>query len=717
MGNITYNPDSKPAQLCGFNKKIFTPTFPQIATILYSAVGAVFVYGIILILVRRARSRALLVADSFAAYSVLLPSYVPILYLGVLSAIVQILVCISYALLCDSSYLGARPNLWGFNVWNSILYAIYVFSYDVYAAIVVIYVSLNSVSKRSLFRAGILGLIIAGTSSLISALGVDYVSISPKLNRSFDFEMQIASSVLHVLLMLILFLRPGKRRRSARLFIFHAVTWRLIQIGVFAWSLQRELDGKLTTNPPTWVLLLIGILRTSLLPIVVYLTLLLDTLHWRGVLGRNKLSSVTFLALPRYPTSDSATENLQMLLDDAENLFIDHAFLKIDYLNLLGRGASSSVFRGKLTISKPGVAISVLYRQLISLLTCTSHCFTTTSSWKNNLWCCTGENHNDNIQPSTNSSPRFVDVAVKMYTPPELDVDTVKSFAQETRAWSALSRLVIASYNPEDIESRDVQGDEELVLLLNKRPCNLVRFYGLTVLPPHLALVFDFCEGGSLQDWIESGYKTADVSLRRRLCLAKDCALAVFFLHSRGFLHRDIKTANFLLKGERCLLTDFGTCIFQDDLERRSSMSVISSTTVGTIDYMAPELLMSLENPIIETIPNRTSNSNSNSESSSLPPYQRIARYSPSSDVYALCVVLAGILTLKKPFPKLREWDIRRLVLQGVAPFELPLNVLGVTSTESTVVEKLVLAICRGFAFNPQDRPKVEEIVKILEME
>ncbi|ETW03269.1 TKL protein kinase, variant [Aphanomyces invadans] len=134
--------------------------------------------------------------------------------------------------------------------------------------------------------------------------------------------------------------------------------------------------------------------------------------------------------------------------------------------------------------------------------------------------------------------------------------------------------------------------DDEVCLFSKEAACNaqlshpnIVRFYGLCVVPPSICLVFEFCDLGSLESILQAQRRTGDAwDLRTKLKACLDACRAVAYLHSfhPPLLHRDIKTANYLLSSSDNLLklSDFG----ESNLLGPKNDGTM--TVVGTVDFM-----------------------------------------------------------------------------------------------------------------------------------
>jgi hypothetical protein len=109
-----------------------------------------------------------------------------------------------------------------------------------------------------------------------------------------------------------------------------------------------------------------------------------------------------------------------------------------------------------------------------------------------------------------------------------------------------------------------------------------------------LWLVTDYCELGSLYDFLNHNA----VNVKTMLKLATSAVAGVAHLHMSiqgmqgkpAMAHRDIKSRNYLVKKDcSCVLGDFGLAVTHDSV--RDEVNIPSTTRVGTIRYMAPEVL------------------------------------------------------------------------------------------------------------------------------
>ncbi|CAH9092693.1 unnamed protein product [Cuscuta europaea] len=114
---------------------------------------------------------------------------------------------------------------------------------------------------------------------------------------------------------------------------------------------------------------------------------------------------------------------------------------------------------------------------------------------------------------------------------------------------------------------------------------NLVTLYGWCLDGSEKLLVYEFMEGGSLENFITN---RTSMPWKKRLSVAIDVARALAFLHHECYpciVHRDVKASNVLLDGTgRACVTDFGLARIMD-----VSKTHISTMVAGTIGYVAPE--------------------------------------------------------------------------------------------------------------------------------
>lgn len=162
----------------------------------------------------------------------------------------------------------------------------------------------------------------------------------------------------------------------------------------------------------------------------------------------------------------------------------------------------------------------------------------------------------------------------------------------------------------------------------------------------------------TLRDLILSGPVSIDVAMKVLISVAS----ALDAAHAAGVVHRDVKPANVLIDpGPEVFLGDFGLARDQD-----GSQLTAPGQVLGTIDYMAPELLDG-------------------------------EQVGPATDIYGLACLACETLTGTVPY--VRETDAATMYAHIVEPPP------SVSERRPELPKAFDVVIAAGMAKAPEDRP------------
>ncbi len=127
--------------------------------------------------------------------------------------------------------------------------------------------------------------------------------------------------------------------------------------------------------------------------------------------------------------------------------------------------------------------------------------------------------------------------------------------------------------------------EAEVMLAIRPHP-NIVQVLGVSTDGPQIALVLEFCQGGSLDTLLFD--KEDEISPAQRIKLAAGIAAGIYHLHQSNIVHRDLASRNVLLTGDnQPKIADFGMSrLLQTDKDTGATKS-----DTGPIRWMAPESL------------------------------------------------------------------------------------------------------------------------------
>ncbi|OQR81436.1 kinase [Thraustotheca clavata] len=453
----------------------------------------------------------------------------------------------------------------------------------------------RSLSNQALIRSAIIAFIVASTPVLL-----DYFGEVFDATRITMHYIQTVYRCLVTCAYLYMLIYPRSRATvwTLRVYCLYVLGGQILAFG-FNDLYYHDIEHPDLVKPAT-ILVVVASYYDTLLPLFVWALLRADTEHWRG-LGRRACTLQSDFALDNQLSIQEVTSahGLHLLIEMHRKHVIDFAHLNI--IHKIGQGASAAIYSGKLHGKEQ--------------------------------------------------------VAIKVYTPQEINEKVVAEFSQEAALCGALNHP------------------------------NIATFYGMCVCPPTICLISELCVG-SVSDYLlaksrDSSHSVHEFSIQ--LCMILDAARAVAYLHSftPPFIHRDIKPANLLIDINNVVkLTDFGDSrkCYSRQNDQHSVEDGNAMTVRGTVEFMAPEVIQGRAG---------------------------LAQYCESVDIYSLAMTMWDILhpgQEKYPGAFHSHFKVFESVVNGRRP-----------SLKSNIHPMLADIMQSAWCGNIKARPSASQIVIMLE--
>jgi serine/threonine protein kinase len=99
---------------------------------------------------------------------------------------------------------------------------------------------------------------------------------------------------------------------------------------------------------------------------------------------------------------------------------------------------------------------------------------------------------------------------------------------------------------------------EEIFNLKKTRHANLILFVGACMQPNKCAIVTSFCRGTTLYRYLHMDTNTKPLAFDWILDISIQIAQGMGYLHNKQMTHKDLRSKNVFIDGNKALIADFG---------------------------------------------------------------------------------------------------------------------------------------------------------------
>eukprot|EP00026_Physarum_polycephalum_P000443 Phypoly_transcript_00444.p1 GENE.Phypoly_transcript_00444~~Phypoly_transcript_00444.p1 ORF type:complete len:909 (-),score=141.61 Phypoly_transcript_00444:1068-3794(-) len=247
-----------------------------------------------------------------------------------------------------------------------------------------------------------------------------------------------------------------------------------------------------------------------------------------------------------------------------------------------------------------------------------------------------------------------------------LDLIGSGSFGHVYRGTYRGADVAIKKLKHQNMDKKQLQEfTQEAAIMVGLRHPNILLFMGVCLEPAKLCIITELMSRGSLYDLLRD--QNMEIPFNLSVRMAIDCLKGLQFIHSAGFVHRDLKSPNLLVdKSWNIKIADFGLSCGKQQASEEVQVSLL---------WTAPEILKLEKNC-----------------------------YTERSDMYSFAVILWELMSRQVPFTGVNAAAIHAAVVEGARPTIAP--------GWDTKVQR---TIQMGWAPNPLDRISVKEAKVTLE--